>query len=205
VVCQPVAPAEVFNGDLNVEKRKRLNGWFPAVAGRIDCRQAERSFMEEVYKKPGILYFCEFVTIRTDLGRKCFSNCIDHTRELFYTIGTDTDKLQLVSDDFEIGGVLRLVVDGDLEFRRCIDDPVAVDAANMIVVFGLAVKALQATARFEFLDFTALGQDFKVAIDGPEADARKIFADHLVDFVSAGMGVHLAQFLENDPALAGHP
>ena len=97
------------------------------------------------------------------------------------------------------------MADSDIDIRRSINYPVAMNATNVIMVCGDSVEALQGAAEFELLDFAAFGQNLKVAIDRSQTDAGKAFADHLVDFISAGMGIHFAQFFQDNFALACQP
>jgi hypothetical protein len=108
-------------------------------------------------------------------------------------------------DDFEIGAVIKIVSDTDIETNRCIYNPVATYASKMVMVFSFPVKSFQCATGLEFLNITAFGKDFKIAIYGSQADSWQALADHGIDFISTGMSVHFAKFFQNDPTLTRHP
>jgi hypothetical protein len=78
-------------------------------------------------------------------------------------------------------------------------------ATNMVMLFGNTVESFQAAAQFQLSNFTALGQNFEVAVHRPKADAGHPFANHFVDFISAGMGSNVSKLFQDNLPLTRHP
>jgi hypothetical protein len=95
--------------------------------------------------------------------------------------------------------------DADIEAGRGIDYPAAVKTADMVMVLGHPVKSFETAAELKFLNFATGGKNLEVAVNGSEADARKTFADHFIDFIGTGMGADFAKFFQDDLTLPGHP
>ena len=97
------------------------------------------------------------------------------------------------------------MADADIEAGRGINDPAAVKTTDMVMLLRLPVKSFETAAELEFLNFTTGRKNLEVAIYGSEADARKTFADHFIDLISAGMRTYLTKFFQDDLTLLGHP
>jgi hypothetical protein len=95
--------------------------------------------------------------------------------------------------------------DADIEAGRGINYPAAVKTTDMAMIFRHPVKSFETAAELKFLNFATCTKNLEVAIYGPEADARKTFADHFIDLISAGMGTYFTKFFQDDLALLGHP
>jgi hypothetical protein len=83
-------------------------------------------------------------------------------------------------------------------------NPMALHAADMIVLFQLPVKAFLPSAYFQFSDLTCFRENFKISINGRQTYARQSFSDPFVEQISSGMALVLAYFLKNYFSLAGH-
>jgi hypothetical protein len=119
--------------------------------------------------------------------------------------GTNADKLELMSDDFEIGTLGQIVGDADIEAGRGINYPAAVPTTDMVVIFRHAVKSFETAAELKLLNFAACSKNLEVAIDGSEADAGKTVAHQRRDLIGAGMGINFAKFFQDDLTLLRHP
>ena len=76
--------------------------------------------------------------------------------------------------------------------------------AHVLVGLHVGVKAVGAAGNFKFGNLAALGQKEQIAVDSAKADSRQSLADDLIELVRSGMGLELAQLLENDSALLRH-
>jgi len=65
----------------------------------------------------------------------------------------------------------------------------------------IAVKPLQAAARFKLLNITGFRKNLKVAIDRSQADTRQPFTNHFINLICTWMGIHFTKFFQNNPAL----
>jgi hypothetical protein len=68
----------------------------------------------------------------------------------------------------------------------------------------IPVIAFQRAAKFQFLDFTHINEDFEIPINGAETDPGHASAYHLINFIRTGMFLLLQQFFKYDLALPGH-
>ena len=100
---------------------------------------------------------------------------------------------------------LQAAFKADVKLSGGVYQTITANAANVIVRVGESVEPLQAAAQFDLLNFARFGQNFEVAVDSPQTDAGQSFAHHFINFIGAGMRVDLAQFLEDNLPLAGHP
>lgn len=55
-------------------------------------------------------------------------------------------------------------------FNKDIFNPVAFDAADMIMGGGIAIKAFLFTTYFQFSDNTQVGEEIKIAVHGTQSD-----------------------------------
>jgi len=63
----------------------------------------------------------------------------------------------------------------------------AVHATNMVVRVDVTIEPFLGPAGGQPLNHTAVGEDFQVAIDGPQADVRQSSPSHLIDLVGGRM------------------
>jgi hypothetical protein len=68
-----------------------------------------------------------------------------------------------------------------------------------------SVKSFQAATQLQLLNFTALGKNFEVSVNGSKADAGHPFTNHFIDFISAWMGSDALKRFQNDLTLTCHP
>jgi hypothetical protein len=69
----------------------------------------------------------------------------------------------------------------------------------------VAVEAARAARRLQFKDFTAGGQQIKVAVHRAKAYVGHAFTHHGVQFVRCGMAGHFPQFFQNKRTLPRGP
>jgi len=119
--------------------------------------------------------------------------------------GTKADEFKLMPDDFKIGILCQLMGDTDIEAGWGINYPVTVKTTDMVMVFRHPVESFGTAAELEFLNFAVFGKNFKVAIYGSKADARKTFADHFIYLISTGMCIYFTKFFQDDLTLPRHP
>jgi hypothetical protein len=93
----------------------------------------------------------------------------------------------------------------DIKINRSINHSITTNTTEMVMVFRFPVKPFQFAARFEFLNIAIISKDFKVALYGPEADARQALANHGIDLIGAGMSIHLTKLLQDNSTLTRHP
>jgi hypothetical protein len=93
----------------------------------------------------------------------------------------------------------------DFKINRGINHSITANTSEMVMVFRFPVKPFQGAARFEFLNITASSKDFEVAIHGSKADAGQALANHCINFIGAGMSIHLAKLLQDNSTLTRHP
>jgi hypothetical protein len=109
-----------------------------------------------------------------------------------------------MSDNSEIIPSANFFGDIQLYVEVRINDPAAFRAANVVMLVGVSIKSLQRTAGVQFLNCTAFGKNLKIPVDRTQAYPGKALANHFIQLVGTGMGVHPAQFFQNDLALPGH-
>jgi hypothetical protein len=130
----------------------------------------------------------------------------DSSRSVMVETGrTDADEFELMPDDLIVGVIFQIMGYKNIGFRRSIGHPVTFETADVVMSGCHPVKTFQAAAKREFLNFTAFGKDFKVAVDSPQADAGKTFANHFVYLISAGMRIYFSKFFQDDLTLPRHP
>jgi hypothetical protein len=95
--------------------------------------------------------------------------------------------------------------DKNIGSGRSIGHPVTFETTDVVMVGCHPVKTFQAATKLEFLNFSAFGKDFKVAVYGPQADTWKTFANHFVYLISAGMRIDFSKFFQDDLPLPRHP
>ena len=120
------------------------------------------------------------------------------------TCGANADKLKGVSENLKAGVLRQLMGYVDIEAVRGIYHPVTVKTADMVVVIRHAVKPFEAAAEIKPLYLSTGGKNFKVAIYGAKTDAGQPFANHFIDFISAGVGIYFPKFFQNDLTLPRH-
>jgi hypothetical protein len=115
------------------------------------------------------------------------------------------DKFQAMADDGKDGAAVKFILELGQRSDRGIVDPAAAHASDVIVISGVAVKALQAPAKLQGLDFLEFREHFQVPINGGQRDAGQQAAHPFVEFIGAGVRIGPAQLFENQLSLAGHP
>jgi hypothetical protein len=75
----------------------------------------------------------------------------------------------------------------------------------MKMVGRIAIIPALASGPIQPQDLVLTGQEFQVAVDGPQADFRKCFPHQGMDFIRGGVGNHFFDFFQNDLTLFGAP
>jgi hypothetical protein len=120
---------------------------------------------------------------------------------LFPTPGTDSEKLQTSSEDFvalEVMFGARRKIQGAAAY--VVHAP-ALHAAEVVVPFGVAIKAGLGTGQFQLLYRTQPGQQFQVPVHRAEADVGQTAADDRVQIRRRGVRIEFAQLFQDDLAL----
>jgi hypothetical protein len=117
-------------------------------------------------------------------------------------IGTEANEFQTIAHDL-IAAEIILTGCGKIKGGAAgrVVHSAASEAPEVVVGRGVAVETGLAAGRLEFSDRAHLDQSLQVSVDGPQADFRDPATDKAVQFASGRMGLHAAQFLQNDAAL----
>ena len=83
-------------------------------------------------------------------------------------------------------------------------NPAAFLAVHMLMLAGVAVKALAVAGGFDFADFTLFGKQIKVAVYSAQADARQALTHDSIEFIRSGMRSYFAQFFKYNCTLPRH-
>lgn len=121
------------------------------------------------------------------------------------TCRTKANEFEFMSGDFEIGALFELMGNADMRLRRGIENLVALETTHVVMFIDDAVEPFEAASQLQFLNFAALGKNVEVAIHRSEADAGHAFANHFINFISAGMRSDAAKLFQDDLTLPRHP
>ncbi len=137
-----------------------------------------------------------------ELKKMCFfkTRCGGFLRAL----RANPDKLKVMSDDFIVGGSVDFISHMYIRFNRRVNDSIAINAANVIMLIGISVEPFQGTAGFKLLYFPQFRKYFQVSINSSKTNARKTLLDHLIDFVGTWMCVYFSEFFQDDSSLMRH-
>jgi len=117
---------------------------------------------------------------------------------------TDADKFDMIT-----GNRIPLIrrngcMINQVPIKIDIVDSVTVHTVYVIVWRCLKVKALLATADFQFPDDACFRKGFKVAVNRRKADARHTLLDPFVQFVRSQVLAAVLKLFENDFTLIRH-
>lgn len=97
------------------------------------------------------------------------------------------------------------IVNGRLAHRGVyVGNAAAANTAHMLMGLHVGVKAIGVAGYFQLGDLAALCQEEQIAVDSAKTDPGQSLTDNLVELVRSGMGLELAQLLENNSALLRH-
>jgi len=95
------------------------------------------------------------------------------------------------------------LVDGGYDRSIHILDLPATNAPNVVVVFDGAVETSLSPRQLELLDHSCFRQNFKIPIDGSQADPGKAFPDNFIHIVGGRVALDFGELFKNDPPLFG--
>jgi hypothetical protein len=122
---------------------------------------------------------------------------------VWLAVGTEPDEFQTVLQDVISLGALESV---HIQFERRTVNVVhapAFRATDMVVLIEVGVEPALGAGDVELADGAVVGEYVEVPVDRTQADPGKALADHVVQFLSRGVGGELAEFLQDHLPLLG--
>ena len=118
-------------------------------------------------------------------------------------ISADTDELEPVVENQKTAVSIQVGFQFRDDIYRRINDFIASNTPDMIMICRIGIKAFYSPAEFELLNLSDFRQDFQIAVYRTQTDAGNFLPDDFIYLVRTRVRFQFLQFLQNDGPLPG--